>query len=176
MAKTTLELVKAALAGRMTHKRHPFPGVDGQFVLLRTLTDGELDGCRSRAAQHCERSKVPMLVDPEMFDRALRREIIAMCCYESGGEVDKHSMFGSAEDVSELDDITVVALFELYQLHREMTMPWTSGDSDEVGALSEALGKFESSEVHLSSYDAPTLRRLLLSMARALRAKSQTSS
>ena len=171
MAKTTLELVKAAIEGRRVAREYPFPGVDSVVACVQLLTDSELDGCRLRAAQSCEKAKVSMLIDPEMFDRALRREIIAMAYYEPGGA----ALFGKPDDVGELDEATVIALHQQYLVHHELCQPWVTGSDEEVEALTDALGKSDGSAGALSLFDAPTLRRLLLSMARKARAKSPTS-
>lgn len=170
-ARTTLELVKAAIDGRRTAREYPFPGVDGVSVLVRLLTDEELDGCRRRASAYVERLRVSILIDPEMFDRALRREIIAAAYFESDGKY----LFGKAEDVADLDDATVIALHVQYTLHHETCQPWVTGAEGEVEALVEALGKSDGSVGALSLFDAPTLRRFVVSMARKLRATSQTS-
>ena len=170
-AKTTLELVRAHIDGRRVAREYPFPGVDGVRCYVKSLTDEEVDGCRLRAAKYCEERKASMLIDPEMFDRALRRELISMAYY---AHEDK-PLFGSARDVGELDDSTVTAVHQQYLVHHELCQPWVTGSDEEVEALTDALGKSDSSAGGLSLFDAPTLRRLLLSMARKARATSQTS-
>lgn len=175
MAKTTLDIVKAALSGRMQLREYPFPGVDSASVAIRLLTEDEFDGCRLRAADYVQKRRAAMAIDPEIFDAALRREVVAMCCYEPANLNQPSAFFPGAEDVAKLDPQTVRALFILYDMHREALEPYRSGDKEEVEAVVEALGKSHESGGLLSMFDAPTLRTCVLTMARVLRANSQTS-
>lgn len=171
--KTTIELVRAAVEGRRIKRAVPFPGMEGHTIAVRVLTDVELDGCHRRAAEYCGKIEAVIKIDPDIFDRALRREVVEAAFFQSVDSND--SFFESSEQVGELDDQTVIALHALYYEHRDLVAPWQSMDEKEVDEYVKLLGKSETTVDMLSLFAFRTQQSLLLSMARRLRAQSATS-
>lgn len=170
MAKWSDESVRAALQGRFAVRRYPFPGSPGERgveVGIKLLTDAELDSVRLQAAEFAKKNRADLTIDPEFLDRAIHREVISRAFVDP--EHPQEAFFGSQNDVAELDNLTVRALFELYMLHQQALDPYAFCPPEEVEKLVEALGKSERSVETLSLYDAPTLRSFVLSMASTLR-------
>jgi hypothetical protein len=165
------ESIRAALRGRHSVSRFPFPGLPNVELGVRLLTDAELDGARLQAVEFCKRNKVELALDPEFLDRAIHREVISRAFVDANNEED--AFFGSQDDVAELDSLTVRTLFELYAAHQQAMDPYAFCPAEDVDRMVDALGKSESSVVGLSLFDAPTLRSFVLSMASMLREMQQ---
>lgn len=165
---------KAALKGRRTFRRAPFPGVEDVEVALRLLTDAEMDSCRERTATLCKRKNIDNALDPDYFDRILTREIIARAFYDADtiDSDEPHVLFGSNDRVAELDPIIIRQLFAYYDEHMREADPLLFLGEDEARAFVEAMGK-ERGLAMLSSFDAATLMSLCLTLG-ALLQKSQS--
>jgi hypothetical protein len=172
MAKWTDESVRAALQGRFVMRKYPFPGSAGSErgleVGVKLLTDAELDSVRLQAATFAKKQHADLIIDPEFLDRAIHREVISRAFVDPAAP--DEPFFGSQNDVAELDNLTVRALFELYMLHQQALDPYAFCPPEEVEKLTEALGKSERSVETLSLYDAPTLRLFVIILASMLRA------
>jgi hypothetical protein len=174
MGATTFESLKMALHGRMAVRRYPFPGQPDLEVGIKLLTDAESDACRLRAQEKTTKLKANVILDPEFFDRVIKREVIATAFRQGGA--DDEFLFASEEQVRELDQQTVYALYELYAYHQQMVDPYASADEEEVTAIIDQLGKSETAAARLSLFDAQTLRTCVLFMAARLRATSPAPS
>jgi hypothetical protein len=167
MAKWSDETVRAALAGRNAMRRVPFPGAPKVEVMIRILTDAELDNVRLRAVETVKKRKAELVLDPEFLDRLIHRETIAAAFYDAEHPTD--AFFSSEEEVAELDNLTVRGLYELYMTHVQALDPYSFCPLEEVQELAETLGKSENSVGILNLYDGPTLRSFCLSLALRLR-------
>ena len=164
--KVTDEQVRLALTQRLKPKRYAFPGIDGQFVAVKALTDTEMDGCRMRATEYLKRSKMAnqleLAVDPNFYNRALHREVISASFRDPESVEDFY--FPKADDVASLDNVTVAVLYELFCSHQDAMDPYASVSEEEVDALVAQLGKDVKLEEILNSFDADTLRRCVRSL------------
>lgn len=168
MAKFSDASVQAALSGRRGAREYPFPGAEKVMVGVKLLSDEEVDGARLQAQQYVLGKKCELMVDPEFFDRALKREIISRAFVDA--ENHDHAFFGSQKDVAELDASTVLACFELYGMHQMQVDPYSHCSPEEVAELVELLGKSPDSAATLRLFDAPTLRSFVASLVALRRA------
>jgi hypothetical protein len=169
LAKFSDESVRAALAGRGEVRRYALPSADGVFVGVKVPSDIELDGARLRAADYCKKKKVDPRFDPDFFEHAIQREVIALAFVDDENHED--AFFSEAEEVAQLDQLMVSAMYELYMMHFMAMDPYAFVSGDEAEELAETLGKSERPEERLSAYDLRTLRGFVLSMASRLREK-----
>jgi hypothetical protein len=170
------ESVRAALAGRKAVKPYDLPGAENVRVGIRMLTDVEMDGCRLRAQDYVLKKKCELVVDPQFFDRAIHREVVAMAFVD----IDKpeEAFFGSPDEVAQNDAAVVEACWELYTNHQVAMDPYRHCSPEEVDELVELLGKAGSEEAQgqlLSSLFEPNTRSsFVISMAKRLREISAT--
>ena len=167
----TFEELKVALHTRSVVRRYPFPGKPDIYVGIKLLTEAEQDGVRLRAQQKVQRDKAMLIIDPDFFDRLVKRETVAQAVLQSDAS-DAPYLFEDAEQLAELDAYVVTALYELYLFHSNALDPYTFATEEEVNGLVEQLGKSETEAARLSLFGPDTLRSLCLSMASLLRAKS----
>lgn len=170
MPKFNDATVQAALAGRKAVRAYPLPGFDGVQVGVRMLSDVEMDGCRLRAQDYVAKRKCELVIDPEFFDRAIQREVIAAAFYD----LDKpdEPFFASPEQVAELDAPNVLACWTLFQNHQIAMDPFAHCTREEVDELVELLGKSGDGE-GLSRLFAPSTQwSFVLSLASRLREMS----
>lgn len=152
------------------------PGAPGVKVGIRMLTDTEMDGCRLRAQEFVLKKKCELVIDPQFFDRAIHREVVAMALCD----VDKtdEPFYSSPEQVAQDDASVVEACWELCVNHQVAMDPYRHCSPEEVEELVELLGKAGSDEAQgqvLSSLFEPSTRSsFVISMAKRLREMSAT--
>lgn len=173
MGRFSDDAIKAALCGSQAMRRYPFPGHAKTQVAVKLLTDAQLDGARLRAVETVKARKAEVLIDPDFLDRCIHREIIAAAFYDADESSKDVWFFADQDEVAQLDNHTVRALYELYMTHAQSMDPYAYCPPEEVEALSEQLGKSENSVGILNLYDAVTLRSLLLSTSLKLRETQQ---
>lgn len=178
------ERIKAILLGRRAVRVMPFPGVEGAEFGVRILLDEEIDHARMAAIDYLKNftKRLQMeigqilLIEPEFLDREIQRQIIwrSFVDPEHKNEENPPPYFADDEDIRKLDSVLVETLFQCYLEHQNFVNPLTGLSEEEVGGLVEALGKGLISTAILGQYDAPTLRKLVHTLAVQL-ASSQTS-
>lgn len=166
------------LLGRRAITTMPFPGADEVEIGIRILTDDETDGARMAASQRVidaakKRGLDPtqlLLIEPELLDREMQRQVIWRSTVNvETKDADKPApFFPDPDDIRGLDTIMVETLFQAYVDHQQYISPLKSLDEKETEELVNALGKGPIGEVILSQYDAPTLRKLVRSLASLL--------
>lgn len=167
MPKFSDSSVRAALSGRLAVRVYPFPGADDVSVGVRMLRDHELDSARAAASDFVRKHKIELVIDPEFFDRAIKREVISRAFVDASAPDD--AFFGSQDDVADMDAALVAACFELYSRHQIYVDPYSHCDAEEVDELLELLGKSGTSAETWRLFDAPTLWSFVLSMGARLR-------
>ena len=172
MAKFSDESVRAALAGRKAVRAYPLPGFDGVTVGVRMLSDIEMDGCRLRAQDYVKARKCELLLDPEFLDRAIHREVVAMAYVDTDKQ--EEPFFASPEEVAQLDVQCVRACWDLWVNHQASMDPYAHCTREEVDELVELLGKSGDSAALSKLFEPGTLWTFVVSLAHALREKSQT--
>lgn len=176
MARFDDEAIARFLRGRREVARIPFPGLPKTEVGVRILTDDQLDAARLSAAAYCKKRGADVSIDPEFFDRAVQREIVALAIVDPDAPADEpRTFFASAEDVRQLDASILLTLWQSYLAHADAVSPLRKLDESEVRDLVEALGKGSPPAGLLSGLDAGSLRRLSISLALALRERLPTS-
>lgn len=185
MAGFSDERIRAIIEGKKTPRAYPFPGTteaDEVSIGIRTLTEHELDGCRS-AAQRFVRATAKkrgwkvesyVEVDPAVLDRAVEHEVIwrATLDPETLEDKDPARFFESVDVVRKLDSVTTTMLASLYLEHQEWTNPLLTISQDAVEELVEQLGKVPAPQVFLHEFAPNTLRRFVISMASILRSET----
>lgn len=164
--------VTEALAGRKAVRVYPFPSAEHIKVGVRMLSDDEMDGVRLEAQEYVKKKKCELVIDPEFFDRALHREVIARAFVDA--EQQDEPFFSSMREVRELDPALVVACFELYTRHQIAMDPFAHCTREDVEELVDLLGKSPESEELSRLFDAPTLWSFVRSLALRLRETQQT--
>lgn len=185
------ERFRAILRGRREIRRVPLPGDDGDppaEIGIRVLTEEEIDQCRAEAVQHvhlkAQTLKALKLSADALLDAdpdLLEREQTRLMIYRATLDVDSieaeggpQPFFVSPTAVRQADSVFVQTLWELYCAHQDYVNPIGSMGETEVEELIETLGKGQTAaKVVFGQCDAPTLRRLLLSMV-SLLAKSRS--
>ena len=174
------ERIQKVLRGRREVVVVPFPGVEGEEVGVRILTEEDIDAARADAAQHVEleakRLKLDSLrllsVDPEFMDREFQRQIIARAFFDAEDSPADRSkskpFFATARAVRQCDAPLVETLYQLYVVHQNSVSPLVELDAEDVKELADALSKGQTSMAILGAYDAPTLRSLVLSIVHRL--------
>lgn len=174
------ERIKLLAKGRFKPSRASFPflGVDDAPIGVRLLSDVECDSCRFEAmawvtGQAKARRQVAreMLdLDASILDREMERRIIhrAFLDPDTLDDDKPQPYFKSTAEIAELDAFTVSTLSELYAEHQNAMNPLRGLSEAEAEGLMDALGKAFADpqgpniDLVLATYDAPTLRRLLL--------------
>lgn len=164
--------VQSALHGRKAVRTYAFPGAESLRVGIRCLTEAEMDACRLRAVDYCKKNKAELMLDPDFLERAIKREVVATSLRDSDDA--EHFFFADSAEASQLDAQTITALYELYLLHHETLDPYAFASKEEVEVLVQQLGKSPSDEGILKLFDAPTLRKCVLSLALLLHETQQT--
>lgn len=174
--------------GRLTPSRATFPFLGEDIVVgVRLLRDRDVDACRVDAvvwvrskARDLKMSPHDLLsIDASILDREIERRIIyrAFLDVETIEDGEPRPFFEAPQQVSSLDALTVETLHQLYLEHQNSMDPLHGLEDGEATRFVEALGKaFSDPEgpkvgLVLATYDAATLRRLLL-ISVALHAKS----
>jgi hypothetical protein len=170
MPKFSDASVREALSGRLAIRCYPFPGAEDVDVGVRMLRDQELDAARTAAQDFVKKHKVELVIDPEFFDRAIKREIISRAFYDAASP--DEPFFSSQNEVAALDATLVAACFELYTRHQVTVDPYAHCDAEEVDELLELLKKSETSAETWRLFDAPTLWSFVLSLGSRLREMS----
>lgn len=180
------EHVAAMLLGRRAIRVVPLPGFvpvgdePVPTIGVRILTEGDLDAARVDAIQYAEllarkrniETRRMLELDAEILDRELQRAIVFRAFVEpteaplKPGEEPK-TFFDSITRIRQhVDSVLLKAFFEVYCEHQEFVSPYRSMNDDEAKELADTLSKEPNVGAFLALYDAPSLRRLVLTLVR----------
>ncbi len=167
--------IRAMLQGRRAVRRVPFPsGAVGDEVGIRLLSGTEMDEARGEASQYLiSRAKSlslsigeVMIIDPELFDLELERNIVlrAVVRAEANAEGVHERFFPGPVAVREMPADVINQLFETYRSLEEIVNP---GDitNEMLNDIVEGLKKTPDPEVLSLVYQRSMLRQLVLFMA-----------
>jgi len=151
---------------------------------IRILLDEEIDQARAEAVQYVHlKAKALKLTpndlldgDPELLSREMQRQIVYKAIIDTdsvgadGCPVDPKSgpvpFFSAPMAVRQADSVFVETLFQLYTDHQDYVSPLlTAITQEDLNEVVSTLGKGLAAEAYLGLYDAPTLRRLLRTLA-----------
>jgi len=162
--------IDAAIKARRAPASYPFPGIDGAVVLVRLLSDREIDLARIEAQRYATRSKADLSLDPEFLEREVQRQIVWRALLDpearEGGHV---SLFPSDADLRELPAAVIEALFRLYLEHQDRTCPMQRIEADKIPELTAAI--VAGGPTAISSIEPSGLVRLVLSLAAHIASK-----
>jgi hypothetical protein len=160
--------VSAVLQGRRSIKKINFPPL-GCVVGIRILTEAECDAAKLEAARYCGVCKVDLDIDPEFYDREIRRQIVWRAVFDADSPAETpEPFFPSDKDVRSLDTGIVSMLFDAYAEVLEEVVPQRTLDEKGVGALLEALKKGDEPMEVLKFFAPDTLRLCVRSLASML--------
>ena len=171
--------VQEILKGRRASRVLPFPGDDERTIGIRLLADQEIDNARLDALVHLSRHMPAIpemslerlcLVDPELLDREVQRQVIykAFVNPDTIKNPEPEPFFADPDDVRGLDSVMVETLHQAYLNHQEYANPQSTLTDEQVDELVDTLGKEQSGPDILSLLDARSLRILVHSMAARL--------
>lgn len=160
------------LEGRRAIRTLPFPGCEDQAnppkIGFRILLGDEGDRASVEAQRYIEKIGAKIPIDPEMYDRELIRQQLALCCIDPDSDPkNPRPFFPDADEVRRLDVVIQRALWQCYLDHLDFVDPSVSLTAEQVAELRDRLGKEQSAEAMLSVLDARSLRSLVRSMASA---------
>jgi len=164
--------IDAAIKARRAPASYPFPGIDSATVLVRLLSDREIDLARIEAQRYATRSKADLTLDPEFLEREVQRQIVWRALLDpearEGGHV---PLFPSDADLRELPAAVIEALFRLYLEHQDRTCPMQRIEADKIPELTAAI--IANGSLALSQLEHGTLVRLAFSLAQQLAPKRE---
>lgn len=172
MASFSDERIAAIVNGRRSVRRIHFAPLACD-IGVRPLTDFEIDAARLEASRYVKKNAADLDIDPEFYDREVRRQMIWRSIVDPDSPAESPApFFPSDADVRKLDAAMVHLLFAAYLETQEEIVPSSTLTEEEVDALVDALGKGDGPDRLLIAYGPDTLRRCVRSMASRLRATS----
>lgn len=180
--KATDERVQEMLKGRRAVRVVTVPGLEDDHpdvkIGLRVLTSDEIADAKINASQYVagvakeRRVSVDELVaiDPSLWDDEYDRQVLFRACVvaEADQSGDREPFFDSPRHVGLFDGVWVQVLHLIYVEHQDYVNPTRSLSDEEARELADTLGKAASAGVMLSRYDAPSLIRLVRTLASRL--------
>ncbi len=167
--------IRAMLQGRRAVRLIPFPGGgDDSMVGIRLLTGSELDAARGEATQYLDKRAKSlrlsigevMVIDPELFDLELERNLVMRAVVRSEAKADGtyEPFFPGPVAVREMPADVINQLYEAYQSLNELVEP-DAVSEEQLADIVDALKKTPDPEVLSLAYQRSMLRRLVLFMA-----------
>lgn len=165
------DAVKARVRAQFEPRAYPFPvfGELPPIVMVRLLSDDEIDNARIEAARYVTKRKIDLNIDPECFDREVQRQLVwrAVVLPEVElGEERRRPLFPSDDDVRRLPSTVIEALHRLYLDHQDAIAPLERLDDAKLDALVATAEK--GGALALSILDHPSVVRVALALAQRL--------
>ena len=170
MATFSTERIAAIIKGRRSIRKVDFPPL-GCVIWIRALSESECDAARIEAARYCKKHSADLDIDPEFYDREVRRQMVWRSTVDADHDGDSPPpFFPSDKDLLSLDSALIHLLFQAYLEVQEEIVPAATLTAEEVEELVQALGKEDGPDRLLSQYGPDTLRRCVRSLASRLHA------
>ncbi|GAG10967.1 unnamed protein product, partial [marine sediment metagenome] len=130
--------IKAMLAGRRKVRALPFPDLKDVEFGVRILTEEELDDSRLEAQKYVEGRAATLglelarmlLVDPELLDREIKRQIIFHATVNPSVSDNPPPFFPEPGEIRKLDSVIVETLYQCYEDHQNFVDPLINLDEE----------------------------------------------